>query len=103
MIKYYADSEEKYLKSVVAYGVEGDSPFLAWDPEGTNPVYSGEALPLFRKGLLLIHAGDDTDFSEFFPVKMEMGLNGNIVLFGLDDSAYAVPANPIAGPETDGN
>lgn len=59
MIKYYADSEEKYLKSVLLYAitneVDGESITQAYyDPDGNKPVYNDD-MPwedMFIKGLI---------------------------------------------------
>lgn len=59
MIKYYADSEEKYLKGILVYPVEDETDnqlYMFYDPEGEKPVYAKDALNLFNKGLMVLYA-----------------------------------------------
>jgi len=60
MTKYYADSEEKYLKSVVLYGIQatgGVTTGLFYDAEGTQQAYDDDYdwEELFLKGLIRVN------------------------------------------------
>lgn len=55
--KFYADSEEKFLKRVVVYACRTglNNPFkMYYDPDGLIPVCPDEAFDLFIKNLMVI-------------------------------------------------
>lgn len=59
MTKYYADSEEKYLKGILLYAIEptgGESIGLFYDAEGAQQAYDDDYdwEDLFLKGLIRV-------------------------------------------------
>ena len=63
MIKYYANSEEKYLKVIVLYAIQavgGDTYGLFYDAEGTQQAHNSDYdwAGLFLKGLIRVNTGD---------------------------------------------
>lgn len=69
--KVYADSEDKYLRSVFVYGrnrnpITGESDdaiFAYLDEAGTKPLWADMAYALFKKSLIVVFYTEDTPAS----------------------------------------
>lgn len=58
MEKFFANSEEKYLKSVMTYSNAEDG-ILYFDSDKTVKVSKEELIDMFNKGIIVIHDGNN--------------------------------------------